>query len=185
MTCASVTYRFRGRHLQVFSGPMTRPGASFPAGLVRDGQHAEPAPVGEASEPPSRLQRSLGSSGTNMGLRVPRARFRPPRFRTCSFSSRYRRLSFFLCTHCPAGDLAKPNQPRAGQPCRSSITGTRRLPNRRRSAATTLIALRNSASSGSTLWRRTLDRSTPSTEHARRGLTSCSLHRCATASRFA
>ena len=45
-------------------------------------------PSVKASETKSRLQRSLGRSGTSIGLRVPSARFRPPRFLTCSFSSR-------------------------------------------------------------------------------------------------
>ena len=39
-------------------------------------------------ETKSRLQRSLGRSGTSMGARVPMARLRPPRRRTESFSSR-------------------------------------------------------------------------------------------------
>lgn len=55
----------------------------------------------KASETKSWLQRSLGLSGTNIGLRVPRARFRPPRVFTCSFSSAESRLSFFWFTYQP------------------------------------------------------------------------------------
>lgn len=54
-------------------------------------------PSVNASETKSRLQRWFAASGTPIGLRVPKARFRPPLRRTCNFSSAYMRHGFSLC----------------------------------------------------------------------------------------
>ena len=68
-------------------------------------------PSVNASLTKSRLQRSFGRSGRTIGRRVPKARLRPPRRRTCSLSSRYSRRSFFWFR---------------AMPCRSSMRWMRR-----------------------------------------------------------
>src|SRR5258707_6522899 len=54
-------------------------------------QDPEPRPSVNWSATKSRLQRWLATAGVSIGRRVPMARLRPPRWRTLSRSSRYRR----------------------------------------------------------------------------------------------
>ena len=77
-------------------------------------------------------QRWLGPCGRAIGARVPEARLRPPRRRTCSRSSVYNRRSFLWFMRIPS---------------RSSSSFKRRQPNRRRSAASASTASRVAASS--------------------------------------
>ena len=62
---------------------------AFPGEVVDHRQDAEPAAVGERVATGSRgYQRWFGPWGIVIGARVPSARLRPPRRRTCSRSSR-------------------------------------------------------------------------------------------------
>src|SRR5262249_22005418 len=54
------------------------------------------------SEAKSSDQRWFGPCGSVIGARVPRARFRPPRRRTCSRSSAYSRRSFLWFIRIPS-----------------------------------------------------------------------------------
>jgi hypothetical protein len=63
-------------------------GETLPAEVVDDCQNPEPAAIGEGVRHKVQAPALIGSLGTTMGLRVPSARLRPPRLRTCSFSSR-------------------------------------------------------------------------------------------------
>jgi len=59
-------------------------------------------PQANASDTKSSDQRWLGSCGIAIGTRVPSARFRPPRLRTVSRSSRYSRYTFFKFMPLPS-----------------------------------------------------------------------------------
>ncbi len=84
-----------GRHLQTRERGVGDQGDVLAGAVVDDRQNAEAAAIGElvrdepkAGEANSRLHRSFGRRATCIGARVPRARFRPPRCRTPSLSSR-------------------------------------------------------------------------------------------------
>jgi hypothetical protein len=114
-------------------------------------------PSDRLSDTKSSDHRWFGPSGTAIGARVPKARLRPPRRRTCKRSSAYNRRSFLWFSTTPSRDSSSPR---------------RRYPNRRRSPAKARNRARVAASSGRIERYRTAVRSVPSTRHARRSLTS-------------
>lgn len=61
---------------------------AFAGDVIDNGQDTEPSPIGEDSADEVEAPAFVERDGTARGRRVPKARFRPPRSRTVSFSSR-------------------------------------------------------------------------------------------------